>query len=252
MDQTLTGRSKKEKTKLCNDGYQNMQCQPCIIQVPPGPQGKQGASMLSGTGAPANGYGSTGDTYTDLPTGRVYRNIDGQWISTSENLKGEKGEKGDPGPPLSGSFGRMYIDYTQRVSYNLSANWTPIGTTDWVIDYNSYNVFLAQNATNTFSMIRVNLDGVYEIDFNASFDTTDKFWYRLTSTSSGPINGTYSMDSGGNQGNLKASCSTIIWAPAGTAFYAEGYTENDRTWPINYASLKVKMLYPRNTYIAAP
>lgn len=250
LNETGTGRSKKPKPS--SDDCKDMRCQPCIIQLPPGPQGPPGASMDTGSGPPTPGYGNTGDTYVDLGTGQVYRNIDGQWIPTSENLKGDTGPQGPQGPPLCGAFGRMYIDYTQGVTYNLSVNWTPVDTIDWVIDYNSYNVSLAQNTTYGFSMLQVNLDGVYEINFDASFASTDRFWYRLMSTTSGPIPGTYSYDDGGDDGSIRSGCSTIIWAPAGTAFYAEGYSSSNKSWPISYASVTAKMLYPGNTFVVSP
>lgn len=252
---------RKHKSSGCNscsgsssssDGKIDMRCQPCIIQVPPGPQGPAGPGMLSGSGPPDPGYGKSGDTYTDLTTGTVYKNIDGQWIPTAESLKGDKGDKGDPGPPLCGAFGRMYIDYLQGVTYNLTVNWTPVDTIDWIIDYNSFNVSLVQNTTYGFSMLQVNLDGVYEVVFDASFNTQSIYFYRLVSTTSGPINGTNAMDDGGDDGTLRVGCSTMIWAPAGTAFYAEGRTSGNGSWGINYASLSVKMLSPNNTFTVAP
>ena len=255
MDQTQV-RSKKGKkrdtsttTDECENSSVGSQCQTCIIQLPPGPKGDTGTSILSGSGPPTNGYGTTGDTYVDTISGQVWRNINGQWVPTSENLRGPQGPQG---PPPCLGFGRMYIDYTQDVNFDLSVNWTPLDTIDWVIDYNSYNVSLVQNTTFGFSMLQVNLDGVYEVVCDAAFDTEDRVWYRLVSTTSGPIPGTYGTDDGGDNGSLRLNTSTIIWAPAGTAFYLDCRAAGNRTWIISYASLRAIMLYPSNTFTVAP
>jgi hypothetical protein len=53
----------------------------------PGAAGTAGASFLSGSGAPASGYGITGDGYLDVVSGLVYLKGGGGWASTGQSLK---------------------------------------------------------------------------------------------------------------------------------------------------------------------
>jgi hypothetical protein len=54
---------------------------------PAGPTGPAGANLITGSGAPAGGTGSNGDTYLDTATGRVYGpKAAGSWPAYSLDL----------------------------------------------------------------------------------------------------------------------------------------------------------------------
>ena len=61
-----------------------------------GTKGADGKSILTGTGAPANGLGTNGDAYVDTATGDLYTKANGTW-SKASNLKGPKGDTGAQG-----------------------------------------------------------------------------------------------------------------------------------------------------------
>jgi len=80
-----------------------------------GLQGNDGASILSGAGAPGTGDGIDGDSYIDTTTGNVYGpKAGGAWGAATGNIKGPEGPqglKGDPGPglPAGGTAGQILV-----------------------------------------------------------------------------------------------------------------------------------------------
>ena len=58
--------------------------------------GADGASVLTGAGAPAAGLGNVGDVYIDSTTGNLYAKGAGGWAQTG-NLKGPAGDDGADG-----------------------------------------------------------------------------------------------------------------------------------------------------------
>jgi hypothetical protein len=109
-----------------------------------GTDGADGASFLSGSGAPAAGLGQNGDSYVDTATGTVYKKASGSWSSTGTSLKGPKGDKGDQGDagatgsafltgttaptPADGKDGDSWVDVNTGIVYHRTAGtWSPIG-----------------------------------------------------------------------------------------------------------------------------
>jgi hypothetical protein len=75
---------------------------------PAGPSGRDGASLLSGTGAPTANIGRDGDTYVDTAAKAEYGpKADGTWPSTSVSLVGMQGPAGPVGP--DGQSGRVTV-----------------------------------------------------------------------------------------------------------------------------------------------
>jgi hypothetical protein len=65
--------------------------------------GANGATWLSGSGAPGSSLGNDGDYYLDTDTGDVYNKATGTWTVIT-NIKGEQGEQGPPGTDGSNSI----------------------------------------------------------------------------------------------------------------------------------------------------
>ena len=59
--------------------------------------GANGATWLSGSGAPGSSLGNDGDYYLDTDTGDVYNKATGTWTVIT-NINGEQGEQGPQGP----------------------------------------------------------------------------------------------------------------------------------------------------------
>lgn len=62
-----------------------------------GPAGANGATWLSGSGAPASSLGNDGDYYLNTDTGDVYNKASGTW-TIATNIKGATGATGPQGP----------------------------------------------------------------------------------------------------------------------------------------------------------
>jgi hypothetical protein len=65
--------------------------------------GANGATWLSGSGAPGSSLGNDGDYYLDTDTGDVYNKATGTWTVIT-NIKGEQGEQGPLGTDESNSI----------------------------------------------------------------------------------------------------------------------------------------------------
>ena len=61
-----------------------------------GEKGKDGASLLTGNGAPSNNLGNDGDSYVDLSSWDYYVKESGAWVKKG-NIKGTQGAQGDAG-----------------------------------------------------------------------------------------------------------------------------------------------------------
>lgn len=66
------------------------------LKGPAGSKGADGATWLSGSGAPGNSSGKDGDFYLDLSTYDVYQKTSGAW-GKKGNIKGATGAKGETG-----------------------------------------------------------------------------------------------------------------------------------------------------------
>ncbi|MWB94712.1 hypothetical protein GON26_10080, partial [Flavobacterium sp. GA093] len=76
-----------------------------VAQGPQGKDGKDGASIRGGDGAPGKDTGSDGDTYIDNSTGDVYYKEGDVW-NIKGNIKGPKGDSGTNGKDgLQGGIG---------------------------------------------------------------------------------------------------------------------------------------------------
>ena len=113
----------------------------------PGQAGTDGATWLTGSGAPNNTLGKDGDLYLDTSTSDVYQKEDGTWTLIT-NIKGETGADGDKGDTgdtgtdgatwLTGSgapsadlgkVGDLYLDIdTTDVYQKGETGWTKILT----------------------------------------------------------------------------------------------------------------------------
>ncbi len=113
----------------------------------PGQAGTDGATWLTGSGAPDNTLGKDGDLYLDTSTSDVYQKEDGTWTLIT-NIKGETGADGDTGDTgeagtdgatwLTGSgapsadlgkVGDLYLDIdTTDVYQKGETGWTKILT----------------------------------------------------------------------------------------------------------------------------
>ena len=105
-----------------------------------GKDGEDGASLLSGSGAPKKEQGKDGDSYVDTATFDYYVKENGEWARKG-NMKGTPGEAGQPGQDGTsvltgkgkpseedGVSGDVYIDldswdvYVKGESWNVSGN----------------------------------------------------------------------------------------------------------------------------------
>lgn len=108
------------------------------LTLVPGVTGTDGASVLSGVGAPAAATGKNGDTYINLTNGEVYQKASGAWNDTGYSLQGKSsGSAGSSfltgtGVPSasSGNNGDSYVDLTTgNVYQKASGAWSPTGYT---------------------------------------------------------------------------------------------------------------------------
>jgi hypothetical protein len=63
----------------------------------PGLDGDDGATILTGTGAPANTLGNDGDLYLDTVTRQVYQKVSGSWTEITNLSSGTPGADGEDG-----------------------------------------------------------------------------------------------------------------------------------------------------------
>lgn len=75
---------------------------------PAGPTGANGATWLSGAGAPGGGEGSNGDFYLRTSNEDVYKKVAGVW-GVITNIKGEKGEVGEVGEKGAAGASQRFI-----------------------------------------------------------------------------------------------------------------------------------------------
>lgn len=92
--------------------------------------GKDGLSLLTGHGVPADSAGAEGDSYIDLDSWNYYTKSATAW-AVSGNIKGAQGPKGDQGPQGNpGIQGQQGIDgFTWRPTVNATT-----GTISWAKD----------------------------------------------------------------------------------------------------------------------
>ncbi len=100
-----------------------------------------------GQGAPANGFGLDGDTYTDTNTGKDYQKQNGQWVEVHKSV--ELSGEGAPDASL-GENGDTYVDTISGAEYvKQNGEWvvTKKGDTTYVVTFNLNGGRLANGAT---------------------------------------------------------------------------------------------------------
>jgi hypothetical protein len=148
------------------------------LQGPPGADGADVASVLTGSGAPESGAGTDGDIYLDVDSGDLYSNASGTW-SVVGNLTGPAGETGAAGTDgaawltgsgapanATGADGDLYFDEDTGDVYSKAAGTWSLVTglvTHTFLDVNWYEfangAATAQILSNTSSGITAALDG---------------------------------------------------------------------------------------------
>ena len=84
-----------------------------------GSDGRDGATWLTGTGAPDNANGNNGDLYLDTDSGDYYIKADGTWGNSVGNLMGPQGVTGPAGAP--GESGNAYFSENANGDIALSS-----------------------------------------------------------------------------------------------------------------------------------
>lgn len=97
-----------------------------------GTPGKDGSSVLTGTGAPPDSLGNDGDVYFSLNAGGMAvtfydKKVAGHWPDSGIDLRGAPGSQilGADGPPSEGAVGpegTLFFDRLNVVIYQARAN----------------------------------------------------------------------------------------------------------------------------------
>ena len=231
----------------------------------PGPSGAQGASLLTGGGAPSSSYGNVGDSYIDINAGALYgaKTANG-WPSAFKSLIGPTGQAGavgaagadgtvlryGNGAPTSATFahdGDFYIDQIASKLYGPRASGSFPGAGVSLVGPTGANgsVILTGNGpppSGSGSIGDVYLDLVAGALYG---NKTQNGWPSSSTSLIGPA---------GTAGAAGATIQTGQGAPASSlgnvgdiyVDLADGYLFGSKTasgWPTTYTSL----IGPRGT-----
>lgn len=170
-----------------------------------GDAGEDGASVLSGSGIPAEALGSNGDTYLDVATGDIYKKTDGAWAKTGsiKGSTGETGAKGDKGDTGNAGYSTYIVDSTNK-TFDIYDVFGMISFNNYFANgfsYEGWTVNLENDvdlANYTWTPI-----GTETSPFKGTFNGNDKTINHLALSSTDYFQGSIGVLDGGVVKNIK-------------------------------------------------
>jgi len=170
-----------------------------------GDAGEDGASVLSGSGIPAEALGSNGDTYLDVATGDIYKKTDGAWAKTGsiKGSTGETGAKGDKGDTGNAGYSTYIVNSTNK-TFDIYDVFGMISFNNYFANgfsYEGWTVNLENDvdlANYTWTPI-----GTETSPFKGTFNGNDKTINHLALSSTDYFQGSIGVLDGGVVKNIK-------------------------------------------------
>lgn len=170
-----------------------------------GDAGEDGASVLSGSGIPAEALGSNGDTYLDVATGDIYKKTDGAWAKTGSitGATGETGSKGDKGDTGNAGYSTYIVNSTNK-TFDIYDVFGMISFNNYFANgfsYEGWTVNLENDvdlANYTWTPI-----GTETSPFKGTFNGNDKTINHLALSSTDYFQGSIGVLDGGVVKNIK-------------------------------------------------
>lgn len=164
-----------------------------------GEPGKDGTSLLTGNGSPANETGKNGDSYIDLDTWDFYVKASGSWMHIG-NIKGDQGITGNDGQDgedgMDGQDGEDGIDGQDGTSV-LTGQGEPSpdlgGNGDSYIDLSNWDYYVKEDVT---WVLKGNIKGNDGLDGEDGLDGNGIVSIELTDSSGNVDTYTITYDNG--------------------------------------------------------